>query len=90
MPHAADKHREMSAAGYDLEPVLRAVARTTAACLGFRTTVINLHRPAWDDFQTVVVEGSDEARDALLGPDLHHGRLGAAARSSASSAAART
>ena len=67
MPHAADNDREMPAAGYDLEPVLRAVARTTAACLGFRTTVINLHRPAWDDFQTVVVEGSDEARDALLG-----------------------
>jgi diguanylate cyclase (GGDEF)-like protein len=57
----------MSAAGYDLEPVLRAVAPTTAACLGFGTTVINLHRPAWDDFETVVVEGSDEARRVLLG-----------------------
>jgi diguanylate cyclase (GGDEF)-like protein/putative nucleotidyltransferase with HDIG domain len=37
------------------------------ACLGFGTVVVNLHRPAWDDFQTVVVEGSAEARDALLG-----------------------
>jgi diguanylate cyclase (GGDEF)-like protein len=67
MPYAADNTGEMTPAAYDLEPVLRAVARTTAACLGFRTTVINLHRPAWDDFQTVVVEGSDAARDALLG-----------------------
>jgi diguanylate cyclase (GGDEF)-like protein len=67
MPHAADKGGEMPAPSYDLEPVLRAVARTTAACLGFGTTVINLHRPAWDDFQTVVVEGSDEARRVLLG-----------------------
>jgi diguanylate cyclase (GGDEF)-like protein/putative nucleotidyltransferase with HDIG domain len=52
---------------YDLEPVLRAVARTTAACLGYGTAVINLYRPAWDDFHTVVVEGSDDARRLLLG-----------------------
>jgi diguanylate cyclase (GGDEF)-like protein/putative nucleotidyltransferase with HDIG domain len=53
--------------GYDLEPVLRAVARTTSACLGYGTAVINLYRPAWDDFHTVVVEGNDEARRLLLG-----------------------
>ena len=57
----------MPATGYDLEPVLRAVARTTAACLGYGTAVINLYRPAWDDFHTVVVEGNDEARRLLLG-----------------------
>ena len=57
----------MLSPGYDLEPVLRAVARTTAACLGFATAVINLYRPAWDDFHTVVVEGNDQARDLLLG-----------------------
>jgi diguanylate cyclase (GGDEF)-like protein len=57
----------MLSTGYDLEPVLRAVARTTAACLGFGTSVINLYRPAWDDFHTVVVEGNDEARRLLLG-----------------------
>jgi diguanylate cyclase (GGDEF)-like protein/putative nucleotidyltransferase with HDIG domain len=50
-----------------LGPVLQQIARTTAATVGFRTTVINLHRPAWDDFQTVVVHGSDEARRILLG-----------------------
>jgi diguanylate cyclase (GGDEF)-like protein len=52
---------------YELEPVLQTVARTTAACLGFGTAVINLYRPAWDDFHTVVVQGSDEARGLLLG-----------------------
>jgi diguanylate cyclase (GGDEF)-like protein len=53
--------------GYELEPVLRTVARTTAACLGFGTAVINLYRPAWDDFSTVVVEGNEDARGLLLG-----------------------
>ncbi len=57
----------MPSTGYDLEPVLRTVARTTAACLGFGTAVINLYRPAWDDFHTVVVEGSEEASRLLLG-----------------------
>src|ERR687890_662923 len=57
----------MAQSGYELEGVLRAVARTTAACLGFGTAVINMYRPAWDDFHTVVVEGSDVARRLLLG-----------------------
>jgi diguanylate cyclase (GGDEF)-like protein len=57
----------MPSTGYELEPVLRTVARTTAACLGFGTAVINLYRPAWDDFETVVVEGNEEARKLLLG-----------------------
>jgi diguanylate cyclase (GGDEF)-like protein/putative nucleotidyltransferase with HDIG domain len=57
----------MERTAYEIEPVLRAVARTMQACLGFGTVVVNLHRPAWDDFETVVVEGSDEAREVLLG-----------------------
>jgi diguanylate cyclase (GGDEF)-like protein/putative nucleotidyltransferase with HDIG domain len=57
----------MERTAYEVEPVLRAVARTMQACLGFGTVVVNLHRPAWDDFETVVVEGSAEAREALLG-----------------------
>jgi diguanylate cyclase (GGDEF)-like protein/putative nucleotidyltransferase with HDIG domain len=57
----------MERTAYEVEPVLRAVARTMQACLGFGTVVVNLHRPQWDDFETVVVEGSAEARDALLG-----------------------
>jgi diguanylate cyclase (GGDEF)-like protein/putative nucleotidyltransferase with HDIG domain len=57
----------MERTAYEIEPVLRAVARTMQACLGFGTVVVNLHRQAWDDFETVVVEGSDEAREVLLG-----------------------
>jgi diguanylate cyclase (GGDEF)-like protein len=57
----------MDRTGYEIEPVLRAVARTMRACLGFGTVVINLRRSAWDDFETVVVEGSDKAREVLLG-----------------------
>jgi diguanylate cyclase (GGDEF)-like protein len=54
-------------AGGDLHPLLEAIARVISVSLGFRTVVINLHRPAWDDFEVVVVHGSDEARRLLLG-----------------------
>ena len=57
----------MERTAYEVEPVLRAVARTMQACLGFGTVVVNLHRAAWDDFETVVIVGSDDAREALLG-----------------------
>lgn len=51
----------------DLPPLLAAVASALRRTSGFETVVINLHRPAWDDFEVVVVEGSAEARAALLG-----------------------
>jgi len=54
-------------AGGDVHPLLEAIARVISVSLGFRTVVINLHRPAWDDFEVVVVHGSDEARRVLLG-----------------------
>jgi hypothetical protein len=54
-------------AGGDLQPVLAAVASAVRRATGFGTVVINLHRPAWDDFEVVVVEGSDEARAVLMG-----------------------
>jgi diguanylate cyclase (GGDEF)-like protein/putative nucleotidyltransferase with HDIG domain len=54
-------------AGGDLQPLLEAIARVISVSLGFRTVVINLHRPAWDDFEVVVVHGSDAARRVLLG-----------------------
>ena len=53
--------------GQDLDAVLQAVTRAILESMGYRTVVVNLYRPAWDDFECVVVEGSDEARDALLG-----------------------
>ncbi len=43
------------------------IARTIAETLGFHTVVINLYRPAEDDFQVVTVYGSEAARTQLLG-----------------------
>jgi diguanylate cyclase (GGDEF)-like protein len=55
-------------AGGDLQPLLEGIARVISVSLGFGTVVVNLHRPAWDDFEVVVVHGGDdEARRVLLG-----------------------
>jgi putative nucleotidyltransferase with HDIG domain len=54
-------------AGGDLQPLLEAIARVISVSLGFGSVVINLHRPAWDDFEVVIVHGSDEGRRVLLG-----------------------
>jgi diguanylate cyclase (GGDEF)-like protein/putative nucleotidyltransferase with HDIG domain len=55
-------------AGGDLQPLLEGIARVTSVSLGFGTVVVNLHRPARDDFEVVVVYGADqEARRVLLG-----------------------
>ena len=35
--------------------------------LGYRSVTINLHRPAWDDFEASTVHGPQEARQTLLG-----------------------
>jgi len=51
----------------DLPELLAAIARTIASSLGYRTVVINLYRPAWDDFTVATVHGSAEAQEALLG-----------------------
>jgi diguanylate cyclase (GGDEF)-like protein/putative nucleotidyltransferase with HDIG domain len=53
--------------GGDLQPLLAAIARAISLSLGFQTVVINLHRPAFDDFEVVTVHGSDDARRVLLG-----------------------
>jgi diguanylate cyclase (GGDEF)-like protein len=53
--------------GGDLQPLLDAIARVISVSLGFGTVVINLHRPAWDDFEVAIVHGSDEGRRVLLG-----------------------
>src|SRR4051794_31860326 len=54
-------------AGGDLQPLLEAIARAISVSLGFATVVVNLHRPAWDDFEVAVVHGSEAARRVLLG-----------------------
>src|SRR5689334_10085550 len=50
-----------------LDDVLDAVAHTIAESLGYRTVVVNLFRPAWDDFVVATVHGDDRARAELLG-----------------------
>jgi diguanylate cyclase (GGDEF)-like protein len=51
----------------DVENVLSAIVQTVADALEFRTVVLNLYRPAFDDFCVTTVHGSSEAREALLG-----------------------
>jgi PAS domain S-box-containing protein len=53
--------------GEDLPELLSAIARTISDSLAFRSVVINLYRPEWDDFVVTTVFGSAEAREALLG-----------------------
>src|SRR5437763_16036277 len=51
----------------DLRAVLAQVVDTVAELLQVRSVVLNLHRPAWDDFLVTDVHGSDAARGTLLG-----------------------
>lgn len=53
--------------GAELSVVLDTIARTMGEALGLGAVVINLYRPAWDDFEVASVHGSEEARAALLG-----------------------
>ncbi len=50
-----------------LDDVLAAVAYTLAESLGYRTVVVNLYRPAWNDFVVATVHGDDRAREQLQG-----------------------
>lgn len=54
-------------AGTPRDELLRAVADAIAESLGFRTVVVNVRRPAWDDLVVAEVHGSSEAVAALLG-----------------------
>src|SRR5947208_5801106 len=51
----------------DLASVLSTIVRTVAEALEFRTVVLNLYRPAFDDFCVTTIHGSAEAQEALLG-----------------------
>jgi diguanylate cyclase (GGDEF)-like protein len=51
----------------DLQELLGAIARTISESLGYETVVVNLYRPAWDDFCVVTVHGNAAAREHLLG-----------------------
>jgi len=51
----------------DLRSALATIVKTVAETLEFKTVVLNLYRPEFDDFCVTDVYGSAEARDALLG-----------------------
>jgi len=53
--------------GGELRSVLEAVAGAIAGPLGYRAVVINLYRPAWDDFEVVVVLGNEASQELLMG-----------------------
>lgn len=53
----------------DLPGVLDEIATAVCDSLGYRTAVINLYRPAFDDFLTSTVHGSDASRETLLGTE---------------------
>ena len=46
--------------------LLGAIARTISDSLGYETVVINLYRPAWDDFCVTTVHGGTSARGTSL------------------------
>ena len=54
----------------DHPTLLQAIARAIATSMGFRTVVVNLYRPAWNDFEVTTVHGSEQAQEALLGDTL--------------------
>ncbi len=51
----------------DVPTMLEAVAATVARTLGFGTVAINLYRPAWDDYEVVLVHGCEQAHSVLAG-----------------------
>ncbi len=55
----------------ELEDVLLSIAETVATGIAWRTVVVNLYRPAWDDFQVTTVYGNENARRVLLGTTSH-------------------
>lgn len=59
--------RALRAGGGDPDAVLAAVAEAVRRATGFRGICIDRHRPAWDDFEVVLLEGDDAAREQLLG-----------------------
>jgi diguanylate cyclase (GGDEF)-like protein len=54
--------------GRPLQDVLDGVARTLAETLGYRAVVLNIYRPAWNDFEVATVHDyNEDARRMLLG-----------------------
>ncbi len=46
--------------------VAQVVVDVVERVVGFTTVVVNIYRPAWDDYQVVLVHGPDATREALM------------------------
>src|SRR3954464_13630856 len=51
----------------DLDALLPAIAAAVSEAMGYRTFIVTLYRPAWNDFRVGTRHGSPEGREALLG-----------------------
>ena len=59
--------RALRAGGGDPDAVLAAVAEAVRSATGFQGILIDRHRPAWDDFEVVLLEGDDAIARELIG-----------------------
>jgi hypothetical protein len=58
-----------------IDPVLGKVAETVRSVSGFRTIIFNVHHPAWDDHEGVLVYFSDNGGKMFqVRPELLLGR----------------
>ena len=56
----------------DLQHLFEEIGETVGRALGFLAVVVNVYRPAWDDYEVVVVTGEDSApREILLGTHVN-------------------
>ncbi len=61
----------------DLQRLLEAIATTISRALGFAAVVVNVYRPAWDDYEVLVAEDPEEwAREELMGRRVSPADLG--------------
>jgi diguanylate cyclase (GGDEF)-like protein len=66
-PLEALRELARSAAEDPLDVALEAVSDALRATAGFGEVALSIYRPEWDDFYGLIVKGSEEAQEALIG-----------------------
>ncbi len=66
-PLEALRELARSVAEDSLDEVLEAVSDALHRTAGFGEVAVSVYRPDWDDFCGVIVKGSEDAREALIG-----------------------
>src|ERR1700733_9840739 len=64
-----------SASEDPLPTFLRTVGEIICGTAGFSTVVLNLFRPAWDDYEAALVIGRKESVEMLMGTSTPRGAL---------------